>query len=556
MTDEHPDPRMVHSSNTLGPRWNEFIELNNTGARLIDTGDLSRARATLEAAYRSTLVDDVDAAGLDARARALANLAGLAEIQGRVDEALDFAARSLRWCDAVIESVGNHYGTLDVQTSVLINRAQTLQVPGRVDEAMADIDAVLERFDEGTGDNDIVLTFSLRNTKATALIAARRWQEAEAEARLTLEWAWEHAPDLVGHPYGNLAAIKQATGDLDAAAEFLSLASESHAANGSRSEHAVATAHRGRIALMGGDPATALRLYAEAERELTAVEDWRRLAETRYSRAVAALNLGEIDQARRLLAQVETLLAPSGNSVALAECRALVADIAGATGNFDAAESGFADAQRIYQEMGSGVDLAKLDVRWGVARYAHALADPGPEQKRILRDAASLAVPGALAVDALRHRFSPGPDRERWVSMVAAPATAMAFAVAAALNELPLVIDLMESSAATVSLSAEPLPPMDVDPSRVVVGQTMHAIQTDGAALGLAPIDESNAVPFAAAAIPGVDEPGPGFERPRLGLPPRLRTDPERDSVLDAWIDVAQQRYGLPIRSAEVIRSW
>lgn len=63
-------------------------------------------------------------------------------------------------------------------------------------------------------------------------------------------------------------------------------------------------------------------------------------------------------------------------------------------------------------------------------------------------------------------------------------------------------------------------------------------------------------LPFTASALWAYAEETGEHPTPRLALPPRLRIDPDRPSVLSDWIDLAEQRYGFPVRAQETIDSW
>jgi len=64
------------------------------------------------------------------------------------------------------------------------------------------------------------------------------------------------------------------------------------------------------------------------------------------------------------------------------------------------------------------------------------------------------------------------------------------------------------------------------------------------------PADEPH-LPYAAAGLPSGSYPAEGFE-----LPPRVRVDPAVPSTVDGWLEVAEERYGFPVRSARAVASW
>lgn len=540
----------VKVTTTLGPRWHPFRDLNNAGSRLADQGHLSEARAKYDAAYRLTLVDDIDAAGWDARARVLGNLAGLSETQGDIDGAFRFAAEALEACDQALEQVGDRYGTRAVKASTLINRAQTLHRVGRLEDSLLDLDAALGLASGGTQDNDNLLAHSLHNTKANTLVSLDRWTDAEIEARAGLELAMRHFPALAGHSYTTLAIIMEATGDYLAAEEFLQLSADVHAIQSDRSARAAAVANLGRLAMRRGDFTAAADAFAQAEEAFTTCELPGRAAEIQYSRGVLAINDGDLEQARALMTGALPGLAATGDSTTLAECRGLLGDLLAVGGDYDGAEELHLIARRTHTTAGANFQAARLDGRRAVARYLRAVhATSQQDQLRYLRESLDLALPAALATDAIRHRFAPGPARERWVAAVSEPVMAMVFSLTVQLHDIALLWELIENVSATVSLRSE----TQLNPLQIGLAQAFESLTGPQE---WEPSTEEATLPFSAgAALTTVDEtrsfPVSGFD-----LPPRLRVDPDRSAVLSDWIDQAEERYGFPVRTREEIDSW
>ncbi|MEU6861541.1 hypothetical protein AB0B28_22015 [Glycomyces sp. NPDC046736] len=545
MSEDTSDLIGLHGAETTGPRWAPFRELNNRAARLVNEGRNTEANALLLQAYELTVVPDVDAAGLDGRARALANLAALAEGRGEATEALRLTEEGLLACERAEAEAGDRYGTRAVRASLLINRAQTLQLVGRLDDALADLDTALALSTESEpgGDSHIVAVM-LHNTRTVLLIGLERLEEAETEARLTLRLATEHEPRLTGYPYSNLAVIAQALNDHGAAMEYLRLAEQVHAASGEASAAALATANRGRAALRAGDPEAAGRLLADAERAFDDGEEPLRAAEIRYGRAHAAFQTGAIATARELLPSAVAVLRNAGHTAMLAEALALEGDIAAAESSFDEAETAYLAAREAYAASGGRYHLARIDMRRSFAVAARcSLAITASEQQRLLRAAFDLSLPSALATDAIRHQFAPGRAREQWAATVAIPAMAHALSLAAALRDGAIISELLEHMSATVSLHAPATP--EAVPLTEALGPDP---------LALAPPEDFAELPYTASAL--VAGASGDFPAAQFALPPRLRVNPNRPSQLEPWIVETERRYGFPIRSNEVIDAW
>lgn len=548
----------IHGKTTLGPRWQEFRHLNNSAARLLNEGKRSQATAAFEAAYRQTLVDDIDTPGMDARARVLGNLASLAEDRGEIAESLRLAGEAIAACLVVEHAVGDHYGTMAVRASVLINRAQTHQRAGRVKNTLADL-AEAAAILSGCEDADSrFLTFTLHNTRTVALYYMGRWEEAEAEAQTTLDIALATDPRLAGHPYSNLATIAQATGDLAAAKEYLSLAQESHAMLANHSHSALTVSNQGRLALRSGDLDQAMALFAQAEQAFEAGGEPLRVAEVKYGRAMVAFNLGDLAEAGSLLASAIEVLQPAGVSDSLAECLAMHGDLLAAEGRFDEAEAAYLSTRELYATIGTRFELARVDVRRVIAMSVRSMTIASPaEQAQLVQQALDLALPAALATDAVRHRFTPGSVRERWVTMVSNPAMAVTFGLIAAAGDSELAAELIENVCATVSLR----PDKTVAPAHSGMAQAAQVLAPgNGGRLASPFADETGPtdgdLPFAASTMFVHTVPSAEFPAPRFSLPPRLRVNPHAPALLDRWIDIAEQRYGFAVRSRQVVDAW
>ncbi|SDE21450.1 tetratricopeptide repeat protein [Glycomyces harbinensis] len=533
----------LHGKETSGPRWKKFRKLNNTAARMAGQGRTAKAIAMFQEAYALTLVPDVDAAGLDARARVLGNLAGMAEGQGDTAGSLRYAEEALQAAAEAEAQAGDRYGTVAVRASILVNRAQTFQLLGRLDDALADLDAAMAITDEG-GDDEGYVAISVHNSRSVLLIGLERWEEAEAAARHTLALANARDPRLAGYPYSNLAAIAQGRNDHEAAMAYLRLAEELH--EGDPSAVALAVANQGRAAMRAGDVAEGGRLLAKAEQVFADGRQPLRAAEIRYSRAHAAFQSGDADLANELLPESIAVLRSAGHVSMLAEALALQGDLLAARAEYEQTEAAYLEARRCLESLGARYHLARIDMRraFAVAEQC-TLAVTTSERERLLRLALDLSLPSALATDAIRHQFTPGLPREQWAATVAIPAMAHALNLAAALQDGALVSELLEHMSATVSLHAP------TANAAYTENPVLTATMPDPLEL---PATQSELLPFAAAGL--VTGASGDFPAPRFALPPRLRVNPGRPSHLEPWIQETERRYGFAIRSDVVVDTW
>jgi tetratricopeptide (TPR) repeat protein len=531
----------LRGKESSGPRWARFRELNNRAARFASQGRNAEAIALLNEALPQTYVEDVDAAGLDCRARALGNLASIAEGQGDTAAALRLAEEALTACIAAEAEAGDRYGTVAIRASVLVHRAQTLQLLGRLDDALADLDGALAIIGDAVDGDEGLLAVSLHNSRSVLFIGLERWEEAEVAAKRTLDLAAARDPRLTGHPYSNLALIAQALNDHETAMTYLRLAEQIYLASGDAVSAALAVANQGRVAMRAGAVDEGRRLLAAAEEALDRNEQPLRAAELRYSRAHAALQAGELDLTRDLLGPAIAALRRAGHATMLAEALAAQGDLQAAAGEYAQAERTYLEAWQVYEATGARYHLARIDMRrsFAVADQAAAARTEGRRQK-LLRRAFDLSLPSALATDAIRHSFAPGRARERWAATVAVPAMAHALSLAAALRDGALVSELLEHMSATVSLHSAA--PLDFEP-----------LPDDPEPFMLEPSD-GELLSFTASAL--VTGTSGDFPATRFALPPRLRVNPYRAPQLEPWIQETERRYGFPIRSDKVIDTW
>jgi tetratricopeptide (TPR) repeat protein len=511
----------------LGPRWHRFVELNAEGAVLASSGDRAGAAARFEAAYRETAgVDDVEA--MACRAAVTGNLAGVAADR---DEALRWSTEAVTTARSVLAVVGDAYGTATVLVNALVSRAWQYNLGALLPEALADLDEAAE----SVGDIQ-ELEAAVRSTRARVLTTGGRYAEAAEEARLALELAYAVVPPLAATVHMTLAEITSGTGDLPGAVEHLALARELCAATGDVDGQAAATLSSARLAYLAADGDRADALYDEAERLLTG--DPRRLAVCVLGRAAVAVLRGRPREALELLDRVRTVLGPAATPLELVAVNQVRGSAYEALGEFADADSCYGEASALCEA--AGLWHVVLGMAWwrADALVRRAAAATGDERHAFAVRALDMALPAALAAEAVRQRFPHGTLRERWVALASAPATRAAFWAIGAVEDPALAAEYIDHIAGAVSLHAEGVTPVE---------------RGELVSLPAPPVAEPH-LPYAASGFTAGEDPAfpvAGFE-----LPPRVRLDPAVPSTLDFWIDVAEERYGFPVRSARAVASW
>ncbi|MGM1058343.1 hypothetical protein [Saccharothrix sp. Mg75] len=498
-------------------RWARAVELNARGTVLAASGDVAGAIGVFEAAYRETLVSD-DAEALVCRAGVAGNLANLTDPHRWATAAVD-AGR------AATALVGDAYSTSSVLVGALVARARWLHGRARAAEALADLDEALE-----LGHQEVVV----RAVRALVLATGGWYAEAEAEGRRALDLAYAQAPLFAAFTHRTLAEVASGTGDLAGALEHLTLARELCAAGGDLDGEVTALVSAGRVAYLSADADRADALYGEAEQ----VADSPRLrAVCLHGRGAVALLRGRPHDALALLDRAADLLGADATPLEVVAVQQVRGAALEALGRFAEAESRYAEAAAVCES--AGLWHVALGAAWwrADALVRRAAAAAGEERRALAGRALDLALPAALAAEAVRQRFPHGPLRERWAALASAPATRSAFLAIRAVEDVALAAEYVDHVAGSVSLGASGVP--------VERGELVSLP---------VPPPVADHLPYAASGFPGGDD--PAFAPLGFALPPRVRVDPATPSALDRWIDVAAERYGFPVRADRAVASW
>ncbi|MEV8437612.1 hypothetical protein AB0425_09600 [Actinosynnema sp. NPDC051121] len=514
----------------LGPRWHRFAELNAEGAALRSAGDRAGARAAFEAAYRETLGEPADPEAVVCRAGVAGNLAGVAD---HPRDAVRWSTEAIEAARAALEVVGDAYGSATVLVNALVSRSAAHHSQTRLPEALADLDAALDLVTAAEDGESYEAT--IRAMRARVLAVGGWFAEAADEAGRALDLAYSVAPELAASVHQTLAEVTGATGDLSGAVEHQALARELSAATGDVPGEATALLSSARLAYLASDGDRADALYDEAEALLADEPRW--LAVCLHGRAAVAVLRGRPQEALALSDRALALAEPTTplDAVAIHQIRGSAFESAL---DFAAAESCYAEAARVCEA--AGLWHVVLGMAWwrADALVRRAASATGDERRELAHRALDLALPAALASEAVRQRFPHGPLRERWVALASAPATRSAFLAIRAVGDTGLAAEYVDHIAGAVTLHAE---------GTAVVERGELARLPE-------PPPATTHLPYAAAGLAtGAD---PAFPVTGFALPPRVRFDPATPTALDAWIDVAEQRYGFPVRSDRAVPSW
>ncbi|MCP2163233.1 tetratricopeptide repeat protein [Goodfellowiella coeruleoviolacea] len=525
-------------ASTASPPTPESVnQLLTTGADAYLRGDPRRALRLFDQAADLTAPH----AGLRAlHAEALVNRGNAAHALGDHAAAVAAYHRVLDLCDQLGE-IGQTQRRI-----TLVNLAQVLLQLGEITEAQAVLEQALALLRSGdqVESADLVVTCLL---SLTSLALHRQdWARAIGLATESLALTQACAPHLAGYPLVNLAVANTGAGRLDLAEDFANQGIAALHALGDQAAVADARQNLGVIHLkaLRLDAAEPLLLASHAFFEQSGM-DHRAALVLRLLGNVAAMR-GESERAvaayTRCLAQLDA----AGAEVEAAHVRAFLAaeDIANA--RYAAAEDRLRAAFAVFAARGLGPHCAQLDFWHATLLEQRATTSAAPDAELLAR-AVELAVPAALALDAVRFDLVNGELRDRWSRQVAAPAMRLAFRLAVRLGDARLVAELIESQCA----GSPPHPDAADTPDGQTGLQLVLLDPDDQLARSGQPAAGDDPVPLGTALAGVAAQAGL-----RLAPPPRLALTEAGDIVLDRHIARAEQRYGTPVRQQRVIPTW
>ncbi|MGW6741095.1 tetratricopeptide repeat protein [Streptomyces sp. NPDC055025] len=542
---------------------------------------------------------------LDLRIQALANRASTADRMGDHPAAIASFHEALDLCDRLAALVApdpadtadltdptDPTNTADtaavtvLRASVLVNLAQALTRTGELDEAHTVLErtrALVGGAERGPDTADLLIGCLVALTAIT--IEREQWAGAHGLAAESLDVVLRHRPALAGRPLLNLSAIHLATGRPELAEDFAHQAIAAFEASDTPAGLAEAQQSLAQMYLRSGRPAL-------AEPLLTACQTYFERTGMGHQSGIgldllgllAALR-GDPAGANALYVRAIVRFEESGAVVAAAEVRVRLAAVLHAEGRYEESEAQLALALAAFAAGGLGPRCAQTDF-YHAALLEHRLsgppAAPGPPGRYgppgpparygppggsasdplVLGRAVGLAVPAALAIDAVRFTLADGGQRERWNRAFAEPAMRLAFRLATRAGAAELVAELIESRCAGTPL---------LDGSSATAGPAGPAEDPDGGPAVGAPFPEPPDF-LGPLSFPGADrDTGEEKDAFRLGAalagvaasaglrvspPPRLALDRTGAVALAPYIAQAEARYGGRIRDDRVVPTW
>ncbi|WP_280381290.1 tetratricopeptide repeat protein [Nocardia wallacei] len=494
------------------------VELLHEGAAAHARGEVTEALRVFEDAARTTT------GGV--RVSALINAASMR------DELGDHRGAITGFRAALAEIPGDH---IEKRASTLINYSQALQHVGELDAAQAALEQARDLL-EGHGDLATLRVSCLTSLTAVALHRGQ-WARAVTLATDSLEVTTRSAPQLRGHPLGNLAAAHFESGRGELGLDF---ARQALAAFDTAADLNGAAEMRQTLATMYAR----LGRYDDAEPHLRAAQRYFEAGGLGY-RAGLGLQLsaflaerhGDLDQVEQVYRRALAYFEASGAVLEASGVRIRLATLAFAHGRVGDGQALLGEAYAAYAARGLGLQCARVDF-WHASLWDMILPDlvtpPPPETLALARD---LAVTSAIAIDAVRYSFRDGGQREQWNREMAAPALRLAFRFAYRCGDGRLIADLIETQCAGTTLDKAAI--TATAPARLPFDPLPSPAEPAGGA-GSLRLGSALAQVAAAAGLP-------------VGPPPRLAAGPDGRIALDAYISAAEQRYGRAVRDDRVI---
>lgn len=419
-TDDLRDgPRSVRGRVPTSEPWIPVRDRNNTAAELLNSGDNAEAARLLREAIALTKNSD-DPEGRDLRSRALLNLAAARSYEADLAEALRLAEESMRTASGVLDEIGDVRASRTVLVNAMLCRAQVLAQSDRLDDALAQADdAAAEIAAHDEVDQPELLHFTMHDARAGILIMLGRLEEAETDARRSLEFALRIDATLTAGPYVNLGAIAQRTGDLHAAHEFIGLAAAAQQKDGDLITRQSAIENRARNAMQLKRLDEAAGLFHEAAVLAKQAGLVTRLAACRMGVAAVHLETGNPVLSAKVMRELIVELGTESAVNERREAYGFLGDAESKRGRFARADEAYLAARALTRTAHERcrVDLRRAEMQ---AEWASFTPLPGKRTSR-LRAGLDLAIPVLLATEALRDDFRPGTIRERWSLQVAAP---------------------------------------------------------------------------------------------------------------------------------------
>ncbi|MEV0028915.1 tetratricopeptide repeat protein [Nocardia sp. NPDC050793] len=493
------------------------LELLYEGAAAYQRGEVAEALRIFEHAVLTT------SGGV--RVSALVNAASMC------DELGDHAGAAVRFRSALAEIPGD---AVEKRASTLVNYSQALQHLGDLDAAQ---DA-LEQARALLADHPEFASLRVPCLLSLTAVAFHRaqWVRVVELATETLDVAQRFAPHLTGHPLMNLAGAYFETGRRELGIDFAEQALAAFEAAGDR--NAVAETQQNLATLY-----TRVDRFDDAEEPLRVSQQYFEQAGLEYRAGVGLRIMGFVaeqrddEQAEALYRRSLACFEASGAALDVAAVQTRLATVAFKRFRVDEGQELLAAAFEAYASRGLGLHCAQVDFWHAV--LLEALTDradaPTPELLALARD---VAVPAAIAIDAVRYTLPNGNQRAQWNREIADPAMRLAFRFAYLCGDGPLIADLIETQCAGTTLDVAAT---DIQPSPQLPLEPLSPIEAPAQAEG-STLHLGSALAKVAAAA--------GL---RVAPPPRLSVAPDGHIALAGYITAAEQRYGRSVRGEWVL---
>ncbi|MCP2320501.1 Tetratricopeptide repeat-containing protein [Nocardia amikacinitolerans] len=494
------------------------LELLYEGAAAYQRGEVAEALHIFEHA--------VDTTSGGVRVSALVNAASMC------DELGDHAGAVVRFRSALAEIPED---AVEKRASTLVNYSQALQHLGELDDAQA----ALEQARALLADNPEFGALRVPCLLSLTAVAFHRaqWVRVIELATETLDVAQRFAPHLAGHPLMNLAGAYFETGRRELGIDFAEQALAAFEAAGDR--NALAETQQNLATLY-----TRVDRFEAAEEPLRASQEYFEQAGLEYRAGVGLRIMGFVAEHRDDVEQAEVLyrrslfyFEASGAALDVAAVQTRLATVAFKGFRIEEGQQLLAAAFDAYASRGLGLHCAQVDFRHAVLLEAliDTIDSPTPELLALARD---VAVPAAIAIDAVRYTLPNGNQRAQWNREIADPAMRLAFRFAYLCGDGPLVADLIETQCAGTTLDVDAT---DHQPHPQLPLEPLSPIETPASA-GESALQLGSALAKVAAAA--------GL---RVAPPPRLAVAPDGHIALAEYIAAAERRYGRAVREERVL---
>ncbi|MEV0294413.1 tetratricopeptide repeat protein [Nocardia sp. NPDC050710] len=407
------------------------------GAAAYQRGEVAEALRIFEQAART---------GTGAlRLSALINAASMADELGEHTTAIGWYREALAEIPA---------DAVEKRASALINYSQALQHLGELDEAQSALEAARTLLATADAQEHGMLRVACLLSLSAVSFHRGQWMHTIELSTESLDAAVRFAPQLAGHPLMNLAGAYFEIGNRDLAVDF---AAQALAAFESAGDHnAVAETQQNQATML-----VRLNRFDEAEPLLRASQQYFERTGLGHRAGVGLKTMGYLAEGRDLLDEARELYRrsfdyfhASGAVLDAADVQVRLATVAFLIGEPEDGEQLLGAAFHAYAERGLGLHCAQIDF-WH-ASLLEAVIDTMPAPPaHILTAAADLAVTSAVAIDAVRHTFANGHQREQWNRQIADPAMRLAFRFAYLCGNGPLIADLIETQCAGAALNID-----------------------------------------------------------------------------------------------------